>query len=165
MTGEEKAEKVRFIADTMLGRLARWLRLLGYDTLYLGDVEDHVLAKVATAQRRVLLTRDTELAERKGFDKVLICSGNLREQLIQVMEELSLKVEGSPFSRCLVCNQRLVPVDKQSVRGEVPAYVFATQEEFVRCLGCDKVYWPGTHLDRIREELGKLRLKKDEERL
>lgn len=146
----------------MLGRLAKWLRILGYDTLYLGDVEDHVLAKVAIAQRRVLLTRDMELAGKRGFTSLLIRSGNLREQLIQVIEELGLKLESEVWlSRCPLCNHLLLPVHKESVRGEVPAYVFATQERFVRCLHCHKVYWPGTHLDRIMEELEKLHIKKD----
>ena len=163
--GQDRGEKVRFLADTMLGRLAKWLRILGYDTLYLGDVEDHVLAKVATAQKRVLLTRDTELAGRKGFTSLLIRSGELREQLIQVIEELDLELEsGRWLSRCPLCNHLLLPVERESVRGEVPAYVFATQEQFVRCPHCDKVYWPGTHLDRIMEELERLPIRRNRRR-
>jgi uncharacterized protein with PIN domain len=147
---------IKFVADTMLGRLAKWLRILGYDTLYPGQESDQRLARIATEEGRVLLTRDTELASRKGFRKLLVHSNRLCEQLMQVIEAFDLNVNDRTLSLCLICNRPLRGVEKDEIRNRVPPYVFRTQTQFYQCPQCNKIYWPGTHLDHIRRELEKL---------
>lgn len=128
----------------MLGRLAKWLRLLGYDTAYLPTADDHELARIARAEERVLLTRDVELTRRRGLRHVLIESERVEEQLLQVFNALNLGTRQA-FSRCAECNVALSPVSKESVRDAVPPYVWQTQEHFLRCPLCARVYWRGTH--------------------
>lgn len=128
----------------MVGRLATWLRLLGYDTAYLPAADDHELARVARAEDRVLLTRDVELTRRRGIRFVLIESEIVDEQLRQVFHALGLTARQA-FSRCAECNTPLDPASKESVGDAVPPYVFQTQERFLRCPHCRRVYWRGTH--------------------
>ena len=139
---------MRFLADNMLGRLATWLRLLGYDTAYLPAAQDAELARVARAEDRVLLTRDVELTRRRGIRFLLIESEQVEEQLRQVFRALHLTVQHA-FSRCARCNIPLEPTSNATVRGLVPPYVFQTQERFLRCPHCQRIYWRGTHWARM----------------
>jgi len=139
---------MKFIADNMLGRLATWLRLLGYDTLYVPHADDPELARLARAQDRVLLTRDVELTRRRGIKHLLIESEKVEEQVAQVLRAFKLSAREA-FSRCSECNQRLEAVSKESVRDMVPPYVFSTQGRFRRCAQCGRVYWRGTHWARM----------------
>lgn len=139
---------MRFLADNMLGRLATWLRLLGYDTAYLPHTDDHELARAARAENRILLTRDVELTRRRGIRSVLIESEQIAEQLRQVFRELRLTAREA-FSRCAECNVTLDAVSQAAVRGEVPPYVYQTQTRFRRCPRCGRVYWRGTHWARM----------------
>ena len=148
--------EIKFIADTMLGRLAKWLRILGYDTLYPGQESDQRLARIAAEEDRILLTRDTGLASRKGFRKLLVHSNYLTEQLIEVIEAFDLRTKDRDPSLCLLCNRPLREMEKDAVRDKVPPYVFQTQSCFYHCIECGKIYWAGTHLDHIRKELEKL---------
>jgi len=132
----------------MLGRLTRWLRVLGYDTVYAPDTDDTELLRRARAEGRVLLTADHALAARRGARILLIEAQDLSSQLRQVRAEL-----GPPpgeFSRCVACNGKLVPIEKSVLADRVPPYVFATQQEFHRCLDCGRIYWPGTHVERMK---------------
>ena len=135
---------MKFLADNMLGRLAVWLRLLGYDTASLPEADDAELARVARAEDRVLLTRDVELTQRRGIRFLLIESEQMEEQLRQVFQASNLTAQQA-FSRCARCNMPLVQATKETVRGQVPPYVFQTQERFLRCPHCQRVYWRGTH--------------------
>jgi uncharacterized protein with PIN domain len=137
------------LLDGMLGRLARWLRLLGYDAAYDRQADDHELARRARAESRVLLTRDRELAARQGIQTLLIINENLEEQLRQVRQTLG-SPPGAPFSRCPACNSSLVPASREAVRERVPPYVLRRQIEFRLCPGCRRAYWPGTHVERIQ---------------
>jgi uncharacterized protein with PIN domain len=139
---------MKFLADNMLGRLAIWLRLLGYDTAYHHDATDAQLARIARAENRVLLTRDVELTRRRGVRAVLIESEQMEEQLRQVFHALNLTAREA-FSRCAECNSVLEEVSKESVRGQVPPYVFHTQERYRRCPRCARIYWRGTHWARM----------------
>lgn len=134
----------RFVVDAMLGRLARWLRVLGYDTLYFPDGEDAALARRALAEDRILLTRDVELARRRGLRVILISDDRVDNQLREVVRLIPLDA-GQAFSRCLDCNIPLAELDRAQARDLVPPYVFATQTRFRRCPRCAKVYWRGTH--------------------
>ena len=146
----------RFIADVMLGRLARWLRALGYDTEYDSTIDDQDLAQRALSENRILLTRDVELTRRRGLVFVLIKDDALATQLKQVVSALHLPLTGA-FSRCLDCNGELVDSPRAEVEGKVPPFVLATQTRFRNCPRCGKVYWRGTHWSRMRaalEEIG-----------
>lgn len=158
---EGKVEAVRLIADSMLGTLAKTLRMLGFDVAYDPFVEDRELVERARDEGRVLLTRDTGVTGRRNLPRcVFIVSDHLREQLDQVARELGLRFHRSAaLTRCMVCNERLVRAPKESVRGEVPPYVYQTQEVFVRCQGCGRIYWRGTHVEGMERKLRELHVK------
>jgi len=150
-------DRPAFIADAMLGRLAKSLRTVGYDTAYAPDIADSDLKLAALRENRVLLTRDHEVAETSlPVRVILVESDHLEEQLVQVVDEMELEVGGGLFTRCLVCNVPVERVERESVRGRVPPYVFETQERFARCPSCDRVYWAATHVDRAREWLARV---------
>lgn len=145
---------MRFLCDAMLGRLAHWLRLLGYDAAY-SDAGDHELARQARAENRILLTRDTQLAERRGIQALLITSDALDDQLRQVVEAFGLTQSGV-FSRCPTCNTPLQSIPRRAVRDRVPPYVFHNHNSFQECPGCGKIYWRGSHWQRIQDRLNAL---------
>lgn len=147
---------MKFIVDGMLGRLAKWLRILGYDTAYSPYLDDDQLVRLARAEGRLLLTRDRGLARRRGLQCLLIESDHLEEQLGQVLAEPALAGE-HPFSRCPVCNTPLQKVDKTELEGRVPPHIFRTHKDFSLCPNCDKIYWPGTHWARMQEKLAGFR--------
>ncbi len=147
---------MKLLADGMLGSLAKWLRILGYDTLYFPNADDDELARIARAEGRILLTRDEGLARRRGLKTLLIESEQLKEQLRQVIANVG-PASGEPFSRCPLCNTPLQKVKKEAVRGRVPPYIFRTQEHFSLCPHCGKIFWRGTHWKRMREEIAHLR--------
>ena len=139
----------------MLGTLAKWLRILGYDTLFDPALDDHQLARLARAEGRVLLTRDRQLAQRRGVHSLLVESERLEGQIAQVVFELNLDPANS-FSRCPVCNERLVHLDREAARVRVPAYVARTHDTFKSCPGCDRVYWRGSHWQQMEERIARL---------
>jgi len=146
---------MRFLADEMLGRLAKWLRMLGYDTLYHQHLGDNELARLARAEGRLILTRDTKLARRRGVRCLLIKSELIEEQLPQVVNDLGL-VPANPFSRCAVCNTPLEEIKRSAAKERVPPYVFRTQERFKLCPQCGRIYWRGTHWEGMKERIERL---------
>jgi hypothetical protein len=144
-----------FIADAMLGTLAKWLRILGYDTLFDPDLDDYQLIRLARAEGRVLLTRDRELARRRGLQVLLVTSEDLEDQINQVLAEWNLKPDHT-FSRCPVCNGPLAEIDRETARSRVPAYVAQTQETFRSCLKCGRIYWRGSHWYKMHDQLQRL---------
>ena len=145
---------MRFVADAMLGRLAKWLRLVGYDTLYWrGD--DARLVRLVLAENRLLLTRDTHLPPRlPPHLTFFIDSDHYDTQLGQVVARFGLPPRIGRL--CLRCNLPLEPADKAEVRAEIPAFVWQTHERFARCHGCLRIYWEGTHYARMLEALDRL---------
>lgn len=146
----------------MLGRLARWLRLLGYDTLYYPRIEDSLLLRIAREEDRILLTRDTRLVKVRGLNNYLLLSENDPfEQLKKVISTFGISPfskcdEASatlPVNRCSLCNSILEDVPKEEAKDRVPEYVYLTMESFKKCLKCDKYYWEGTHRERLRKKL------------
>jgi len=148
---------VKFITDANLGKLAKWLRILGYDTvIYRGEADRNFLRNAAR-EERVVLTRKKDMAARQ-FSGTLITVGgdHVQEQLREVMEKLSISADVSRlFSICVRCNETLVTVDKEDVAGLVPAFVYDTQAVFRRCPGCKGIFWPGTHIDNALTHLKK----------
>ena len=144
----------RFIADDMLGKLAKWLRILGYDTLYQTGIEDTELIQRALAEGRIILTRDTHLIKRRLVkNHLLIQSDFLPQQLKQVIDSLQLDTSSYLLTRCLICNQPLTSLDKPMLKDKVPPYVYATQEHFSSCPGCKRIYWPATHVKQLLQKL------------
>ncbi len=150
--------KPRFLCDAMLGSLARWLRLCGYDCLYLGtEPEDAELARIARLEDRWLLTRDRELAAA-GPKTQMVDAGILEAQLAEVLSRHSLpEPQDLEDSRCSDCNGLLEEVTAAEVAAAVPPYVLESAERFRRCSGCARVYWPGTHGEQIHIRFARVR--------
>lgn len=148
---------VRFIADRTLGKLAKKLRVLGFDTVYWrgGNLEGAV--KAAATEGRVLLTRSHRLQEKTATLQVLVVEANdPQEQILQVLSAFKLRPEaGQFFSRCLMCNEALAPISKGEVEGKVPDFIQRTYDSFHICPRCHRIYWPGTHFQRMRKEMAK----------
>lgn len=139
----------------MLGTLAKWLRILGYDTLFDPSLDDHQLARLARAEDRVLLTRDQALARRSGLSTFLVNSEHLDDQIRQVLTDLELEPDRS-FSRCPVCNKVLETISRETARKRVPAYVARKHKAFKACPGCQRVYWRGSHWKQMNDHLARL---------
>lgn len=140
-----------FIADTMLGKLAKWLRILGCDVEYFRAIPDRELVERAARTGRVILTRDASLVRRrKARENHLFVRGDdCRDQLRQVVEHFRIEPFARLFTRCVVCNEPLRDATGDRVRDRVPPFVFRTQESFSACPSCGRIYWNGTHLDRM----------------
>jgi uncharacterized protein with PIN domain len=154
-TSSSQPQTKKLLADGMLGRLARWLRILGYDTAFDAEADDWALVRRARAEGRLLLTRDRQLAARRGIPTLLIESQELVTQMRQVVAAVGPSVEGA-FSRCPVCNERLVSLSRREAQQRVPPHVHRTQREFRLCPVCERVYWRGTHWERMVDALGQL---------
>jgi uncharacterized protein len=147
----------RFIADENVGKLGRWLRLLGFDTiLFSGDDRD--LIRQALAEDRIILTRDTHIALVRpavgGILKVVtFATDRPEEQICRVIHELGIKDLTRPLTRCLECNTSLADITREEAQGRVPSYVYQTQVQFVACPGCRRIYWRGTHWQALQKRL------------
>lgn len=148
---------MNFLADHMLGKLARWLRFLGFDTVYPEVLPDDALIELAKREKRILLTRDKGLADTKEVQALYITSEDVNEQIVQVMQEFKL-IPNDILSRCSLCNTLLIEVSKEDMEGKVPEKVYEMQERFWSCKGCGKYYWPGTHYENILKKLHMLGL-------
>ncbi|RMF92349.1 MAG: hypothetical protein D6736_03610 [Nitrospinota bacterium] len=153
----EQRPECRFLVDCMLGKLAKWLRILGYDTTYYSLIADHELIRIAWNEKRILLTRDVRLTQRREVTRyLLIKSDDYREQLRQVVWHYRLDASSYLFTRCLQCNSPLQDIEKARVRPWVPPYVFQTQELFRICPSCQQIYWAGTHKTKMLHRLAKI---------
>jgi len=148
------------VADAMLGRLAKWLRMMGYDVVFMPDVPDLEVLRRARADQRLLLTRDTDLARRAGTLAVFVQGQSLTEQLA----ELATRgvIEGPlDETRCPICNAVLVSLPRGAARDRVPPYVYQTQSTFFECPQCGRVYWAGTHWKNVQTTLQELGWEED----
>jgi len=144
------ADTPKFVVDQNVGKLARWLRLMGYDTSFFRGDDDAELVAIALNEGRIILTRDTRIMQRRLVTRgrlkaVLIASDRPLKQIRQVVASLHLDWHFNPFSLCLECNQPLLEREKAGVKDLVPPYVFKTQEQFRQCPVCGRIYWRGTH--------------------
>jgi len=147
----------RFVLDTHLGKLARLLRMLGFDSLYRTDFEDSEIVDIAAEERRVILTRDVELLKANAVTHgywVRAISPN--EQVREILERFDLYSQVRPFRRCMVCNASIAAVGKESVLDALPFRVKQMHKEFFRCAGCQKVYWKGTHYHDMMTQIQRL---------
>jgi len=146
----------RFLADEMLGSLAKWLRMAGYDTAYAKDLLDGEILEKARREERYVLTRDRQLAERAKGGGLLITSVKLDEQLGQVIDAYRLRLD-RPMTRCTLCNGPLREAGPREIAGRVPERVLASHSVFYVCERCGQVFWQGSHWDRIMDKLERLR--------
>jgi ribonuclease Z len=146
---------MKFIADSMLGRLTKWLRTIGCDVAYYRRIDDGRLVKLALEQERMILTRDTLLIRRKKAkgNYLFVTGDDYKEQLRQVVNQFSIDPYNALLSRCIECNTILSNIERGKVKDLLPEYVNETQKSFKTCWLCNKVYWPATHKDLIMEQL------------
>jgi hypothetical protein len=157
--------EIKFIVDNNVGKLAKWLRIMGYDALFFTGEDDGRMVKVALAQNRVILTKDTQIMRRRlitsGRLKAILIEGDdPKAQLQQITEAFNLDYQFKPFSICLECNENLVERDKDEVRDLVPPYVFKTQNLYMECPSCHRIYWRGTHWQAMSRELDRFTAQK-----
>lgn len=144
---------MKFVADKMLGRLAKWLRIIGQDVTYGSHLSGYGLVRAARKEGRVILTRDRGIAKKNPTEYLLIRSDHFREQLRQVVDAYHLDPVKEAFTRCVECNTVLEFIPKKAVEEKVPPYVFSTQEGFSFCRKCQRIYWPATHQQKMVQEL------------
>jgi uncharacterized protein with PIN domain len=153
-------ESLKFIVDHNVAKLARWLRMMGYDTTIFDQPDDWQMIRTALAENRIVITKDTGVMKRR-----VITSGKLRALLIigdepqtqiqQVIETFELNSQ-NPFSLCLECNVLLVAVKREEIKDRIPPYIYQTKSQFVECSVCHRVYWQGTHWEAMTQTLSKL---------
>lgn len=150
-------KEMKFVTDGMLGKLTRWLRMLGQDVEYTGSMDDKKLIQKAKKEDRVLLTRDIELykqAAAKGVEAFLIENPNQTANLASLAKRFKFKLEiNVEVSRCPKCNGKIKVVPKADVADEIPPTTSSTYDEFWQCQNCGQVYWRGAHWKRIDEIL------------
>lgn len=145
---------IRFIVTKELGRLAKWLRIMGYDTDYFSKEQRTELIIKSLRENRVILTRNSRMARYTGVRIVHINSDFIEEQLRQIFSELGIRpVEDRLFSRCVICNVPIEKVEKGDIKDKVAPYVYQTQSLFMTCKRCGRIYWQGTHWAKVKEFL------------
>ncbi len=145
---------LKFILDVHLGRLAKYLRIIGFDTLYFNNYADEKIVEISKIEKRIILTRDIELLKRKNVTHAYyIRSLNIYEQLKEVIRRFQLEKKIKAFSICPECNSKLKKISKNNVKGIVPPYIYKIHSDFKYCYVCSKAYWKGTHLDNIKQKL------------
>ncbi len=150
---------MKFITDRTLGKLAKALRMLGYDTLYFQSEDFHQLIHLARQEGRIILTRNTKLALRRPQDRILTLTEDRPSQQVKELIKkgyLSLSEE-SFFTRCLLCNVPLEEIPRNQAEGKVPDFIFHQHKFFYRCHRCDRIYWPGSHLENMQKRVKELR--------
>ena len=154
-------QKPSFIVDSMLGNLAKKLRILGYDSKYFSSIEDDKIISIAKNEKRIILSKDEQLikiAEKQNASFVLIRGNDELEQIIQLNSKFKLDrfVIDTNNSRCIACNGKLESVEKFRVIGKIPEGVIEREKKFWMCDSCKKVYWEGTHFEKLQEFAARL---------
>lgn len=145
---------MKFLCDQMLGTLAKWLRIYGFDTFYANNaMDDAELLKISKDENRILITRDKRLiqiARRENLTTIEIKTTDIDEQISTTLD--GIKIEQTKFlSRCLLCNSEVEEIKKENVKGKVAERVFDNNEKFWFCKKCNKIYWKGTHYDKMKK--------------
>lgn len=147
-------DRPRFILDTHLGKLAGYLRMMGFDTLYRNDYADDVLAQVSHDEQRIVLTRDVGVLKRGivtyGY---FVRSTDPRERIHEISQRYDLAAQVEPFKHCMKCNGLLMPVEKSAILSEIPHDTAQHYDTFHRCQSCERIYWPGSHYVKMQRLL------------
>jgi uncharacterized protein with PIN domain len=155
------SDSTKFIVDSNVGKLAKWLRMLGYDAAFIEGEDDAYIVDRALKENRVILTRDTQIMKRGAIASgrlkaILIDSDKVEEQVVQVIEALHLDIQSRPFTVCLECNIPLEERSREEIKDRVPPYVFKTQPQYMECPVCHRIYWRGTHWQAMLRKLERL---------
>ncbi len=149
-----ESNNIKFMVDSMLGKLGKYLRFMGYDVYYPPTtMSDDDILRIAEKDGRIILTRDKELARRSGG--FYVESDKYEEQLKVVIKKFNLNGD-KILSRCSVCNEILIPIEKEKIKEKVPDYVYEHNDEFYICPNCHRIYWYGTHTEKIKEKIEKI---------
>lgn len=167
MTTEIEKKPYMFIADAMLGKIARKLRLFGFDTFYKSDIDDIEVISISKNEKRIILTGDRNLfakSNKLGLTAVLINCVNEIDNLVKILSYLGIKyINYSPFStRCTVCNNELNTIHEKKIIKEkhiVPPYIVNTNDVFFLCSKCDKIYWNGSHIQYMSNYIDEINIK------
>ncbi|HDJ33906.1 MAG TPA: twitching motility protein PilT [Bacteroidetes bacterium] len=147
----------RFILDVHLGKLARYLRLFGFDTVYEKDYDDREIARRSVEEKRILLTRDVGLLKHKDLTHgYWLRSQQPMTQLQEVLDHFDLYSQAKPFSRCMACNGIISPVSRQEVEEQIPPLTGKYVQAYSRCTRCGKIYWEGSHYERMRDTVARV---------
>ena len=152
---------MKFVVDCMLGKLAKWLKILGFDALFFSKIEDDELIAIARNQGRILLTKDTGLIQRaKNVETLFLESEEWQEQIRQVMEHFNLRERVDPHTRCIDCNVVLKNLPKKNAKNLVSAFVFEQADSFALCPNCGRIFWRGTHFKDMEVQIQDILKKK-----
>jgi len=142
----------RFVLDTHLGRLAAYLRLFGFDTLYRNDYDDRTLADISARQHRIILTRDKRLLMRKQITHgYYVRAIHPQKQLLEIIGRFDLLKAQQPFTRCMHCNGKIQPIEKAEIEAHLPPRTKTWYDSFWQCEQCRKIYWKGSHYRRLQQ--------------
>ncbi|MBN1223307.1 MAG: Mut7-C RNAse domain-containing protein [Candidatus Aminicenantes bacterium] len=148
---------MKFAVDCMLGKLAKWLKILGFDAVFFNKIEDEDLMAIASKESRVLVTRDTGLIERaRRSETFFINSEDWREQVREVLNHFDLWDSVHPNSRCIECNSLLKALSRKKAKNLVTPFIYETAGSFALCPGCGRVFWRGTHLEDMESKISEL---------
>ena len=150
---------MKFLCDQMLGTLAKWLRIYGYDTYFASSkIDDEKLLEISKNENRILITRDKELiqnARRENLKPIELKTTDIDEQISAVLGDVKID-KTKVLSRCILCNTKVEEIKKGDVKGKVPERVFENNEKFWFCKKCKKIYWRGTHYEKMFEKIDNL---------
>ncbi|MCS7250035.1 MAG: Mut7-C RNAse domain-containing protein [candidate division WOR-3 bacterium] len=147
--------EIKFLCDFMLGKLAKYLRMLGFDTKYEKETNKVKMEFVAKTENRIIITRNSSYKEKENC--LFLNTDNPKEQLLIILNKLNLYDKIKLASRCLLCNEVVKKIEKKDVKGKVPYYVYQTKNEFSYCPICQRIYWAGTHYKNMEEFLEKIK--------
>lgn len=144
---------LKFIADCHLGKLAKYLRIMGIDTLFFPHIEDDDLIMIANDEDRIIITRDRDLSQRKNAPTLFLEPTDTKAQLKTLIDYYELKEHPVPFRRCIVCNTQLQVIEKEKIIDRLPEKVKKYFDYFEYCSTCDRIYWQGDHYKHMMEFL------------
>lgn len=149
---------MKFILTKELGRLVKWLRILGFDAVYYNQDNPSSLIILALRDERIILTRNQRLPQARGLKILLIKNEKIKKQVEEVLKILKIRPDPEiMFSRCILCNEELTDIAKDKIKDKVPEYVFKTQEDFITCPKCQRIYWQGTHWGNVQKTLEEIK--------
>ena len=156
--GEGRVRRMKFLADRMLGKLAKGLRMLGYDTVYYRGENAYPLIKLAREEDRVILTRNTKLIPKRPEDRIIRIGED--KPLLQLRELIQKKVislnEENLLSRCLLCNIPIEKIRREEAEGKVPDFIYYQEKKFFQCPTCQRIYWQGSHIENMKKKVEEL---------